>query len=314
VSEPLPLPEGFAVGHWTELDAETGCTVVIPPPRTRAAADVRGGGPGTRELDVLESRANPEEATAIVLAGGSAFGLAAADGASRWLEENERGYETFAGRVPLVPAAVIYDLASGRGDVRPDAESGYAACEAARGGVPERGRVGVGAGAGVGKILGRERGTPSGVGYAAVEIGSGERVAAVAVCNAAGDVIDVDGSVLGGPHGEDGTILRSAELIVGMTDPPPWSQGVGHNTTLVCVCTDAALTKPGCGAVARMASAGMARAVDPVFSPVDGDVVFCLASGRAEMGPWAVMSVGTAAATVAAAAIRDAVRSAAGAR
>jgi L-aminopeptidase/D-esterase-like protein len=207
---------------------------------------------------------------------------------------------------------VIYDLASGSPDVRPDADAGYAACEAARAGVPERGRIGAGAGAGVGKILGRERGTPSGVGYASLRVGSGELVAAVAVCNAAGDVIDADGSVLGGPRGEDGSLLRSAELIVGMSDSPEWASRREPNTTLVCICTDATLTKPGCGAVARMASAGMARAVDPVFSPVDGDVAFCLASGAGEIQPWAVMSVGTAAATAAAAAIRDAVRSAAG--
>jgi L-aminopeptidase/D-esterase-like protein len=311
VSELLPLPDGFSVGHWTDSDAETGCTVVIPPPHTRAAADVRGGGPGTRELDVLESLATPEEATAVMLAGGSAFGLAAADGAARWLEERDRGYETFSGRVPLVPAAVIYDLASGRADVRPDADAGYAACEASHGGVPERGRIGAGAGAGVGKILGRERGTPSGVGYAAVRVATGELVAAVAVCNAAGDVIDADGSVLGGPRGDDDAMLRSAELIVGMGEPPEWTRGVGHNTTLVCICTDAGLTKPGCGVVARMATAGIARAVDPVFSPVDGDVAFCLASGAGEMQRWALMSLGTAAATAAADAIRDAVRSAA---
>jgi L-aminopeptidase/D-esterase-like protein len=310
VSEPLPLPDGYGVGHWTDHEAQTGCTVVIPPPGTRAAADVRGGGPGTRELDVLESLATPEEATAVVFAGGSAFGLAAADGAARWLEEHDRGYETFAGRVPLVPAAVIYDLASGPAEVRPDAEAGYAACEAARGGVPERGRIGAGTGAGVGKILGRDRGTPSGVGYAAARVGSGDVVAALAVCNAAGDVVDSDGSVLGGPHGDDGSLLRSSELIAAMGQPPEWTQEVGQNTTLVCVCTDAPLTKPGCGAVGRMASAGMARAVDPVFSPVDGDVAFCLASGTGPMERWTVMSVGTVAATAAAAAIRDAVRSA----
>lgn len=315
----LPLPAGFEVGHWGHEEGETGCTVVIPPPLTRAAADVRGGGPGTRELDVLGSLATAEEATALVLTGGSAFGLAAADGVARWLEEHDRGYETPAGKVPLVPAAVIYDLATGSPDVRPGPDAGYAACEAARGGVPERGRVGAGTGAAVGKLLGRERAHRTGVGYAALRVGSGETVAALAVVNAFGDVIGEDGEVLAGPRGERGEMLRTADEIAAMKQAPDWRQGDSApsvpdrapppepNTTLVCICTDASLTKPACGAVARMASAGIGRAVDPAFTPVDGDIAFCLASGRGEMRPWAVMSIGTAAATAATAAIRNAV-------
>jgi L-aminopeptidase/D-esterase-like protein len=310
MSEPLPLPAGFAVGHWSDPEGRTGCTVVIPPPATRAAADVRGGGPGTREIEVLESLANPQEATAVVLAGGSAFGLAAADGAARWLEEHDRGYETFTARVPLVPAAVIYDLAEGQASARPDADSGYAACEAAREGVPERGRVGAGSGAAAGKARGRERATPTGVGFAARRVGSGETVAAIAVANPSGDVLAEDGSVLAGPREDDGSMGRSAEIMLGMAEPPPWAAGARAATTLVCVCTDASLTKPGCGVVARMASAGIARAVEPVFSSADGDVAFCLASGRGEPNRWTELVVGTAAASVTAAAIRDAVRQA----
>jgi L-aminopeptidase/D-esterase-like protein len=310
MSQPLPLPTGFAVGHWSDPGGRTGCTVIIPPPATRAAADVRGGGPGTREIEVLESLANPQEATAVVFAGGSAFGLAAADGAARWLEEHDRGYDAFTARVPLVPAAVIYDLAEGQSSARPDADSGYAACEAAREGVPERGRVGAGTGAAAGKARGRENATAAGVGYAAVRVGSGETVAAIAVANPSGDVLAEDGSVLAGPREEDGSMGRSSEIMLAMSGPPEWASGEREATTLVCVCTDASLTKPGCGAVARMASAGIARAVDPVFSPADGDVAFCLASGRGETDRWTVMIVGTAAANVTAAAIRDAVRQA----
>jgi L-aminopeptidase/D-esterase-like protein len=316
MTEPLPLPEGFLVGHWTDSDARTGSTVVIPPAGARGGVDVRGGGTGTRELEVLAPLANSEGPTAVLMTGGSAFGLAAADGVSRWLEERGLGRPTPMGPIPLVSTAVVFDLVEG-GASRPGPDQGYAACEAAARGVPRRGRVGAGAGTAVGKVLGREGATAGGVGYAAVHLPSGDTVAALAVANAAGDVIADSGEVLGGPHAEDGTLLRSAELIQEMAEPPYWTLRPGENTTLVCVCTDASLDKRGCGIVARMASGGLARAVDPVFSPVDGDVVFCLASGASPPAPpspeasWALMTLGTAAATVTAAAIRDAIRSAA---
>jgi L-aminopeptidase/D-esterase-like protein len=307
VSEPPPLPEGFAVGHWSDPVGGTGCTVVIPPPETPGGVCVHGGGPGTRETDTLRPLANAQEANAILITGGSAFGLAAADGVVRWLEDHDRGYFTPYGRVPLVPAAVIYDLPSGEGKVRPGAEQGYAACEAASGGVPERGAVGAGTGATVGKLLGRERSRQGGVGYAALVTGTGHTVAAVATVNAVGDVIDEDGSVLAGPRGEEGESVRGAELIAAMKQPPEFRVPEG-NSTPVCVCTDATLDKRQCSIVARAATAGLGRAVDPVFTPVDGDVVFCLASGRGEHDQFAPFQIGAAAATVTAAAIRDAVR------
>jgi L-aminopeptidase/D-esterase-like protein len=307
LSEPLAPPEGFSVGHWTDAEGATGCTVAIAPPGTQAGVDVRGGGPGTRETEVIGPLAGTAEVTAVMLAGGSAYGLAAADGAMRWLEEQGRGYETPGGLVPIVPAAVIYDLVEGDPRSRPDAESGRAACAAARPGVPERGRIGAGSGAAVGKILGRQRSTPAGVGYAAVRAGRGELVAALAVVNAFGDVIGPGGDVLAGPRGEDGKLGRTAELLAGMEKPPEWAALEERNTTLVCVMTDAALDKPSCTRVARMASGGVARAVDPVFSDVDGDVVFCLASGGPARERFATTAVGAVAATVTAAAIRDAV-------
>jgi len=307
MSEPPRLPEGFAVGHWSDPAGGTGCTVVLSPPETRAGVCVHGGGPGTRETDVLRPLANAQEANAVLLTGGSAFGLAAADGVVRWLAEHERGYFTPYGRVPLVPAAVLYDLPSGSGDVRPGPEEGDAACEAAGPGVPERGAVGAGTGATVGKILGRERARQGGVGYAALITGTGHTVAAIAAVNAAGDVIDEDGSVLAGPIGEEGEVLRGAELIAAMEQPPEFRVPEG-NSTPVCICTDAALDKRGCSMVARAATAGLGRAVDPVFTPVDGDVVFCLASGRGEPDQFAPFQIGAAAATVTATAIRDAVR------
>jgi L-aminopeptidase/D-esterase-like protein len=317
LSEPLPLPEGFAVGHWTDLDAGTGCTVVIAPAGTRGGVEVRGGGTGTREVEGLAPLANAEGPTAVLLTGGSAFGLAAADGAIRWLEERGLGRPTPFGAIPLVSTAVVFDLTAGNPGRRPGPDAGYAACEAAAGGVPARGRVGAGAGAAVGKLLGRERATLAGVGYAAARLGSGETIAAIAVANASGDVLGEDGGVLGGPRGERGDLLRSAELMRDMPQPPVFGLRPGESTTLACVCTDAALDKRGCGIVARIASAGIARAVDPAFTPFDGDVAFCLASGDGAPPPagpaasWWLNVLGATAATLTADAIRDAVRQAA---
>jgi L-aminopeptidase/D-esterase-like protein len=311
VSEVLPLPQGFSVGHWSDREGLTGCSVVIPPPGTVGGVAVQGGGPGTRETDTLSPLSRSEEASAILLTGGSAFGLAAADGVVRWLEEQGLGYWTPAGRVPLVPSAVIYDLANGDPKARPGPNAGYSACEDAGSGIPERGSVGVGTGATVAKTLGRERGTAGGFGYAAVRTGGGEIVAAVAAVNAAGDVIDEDGSLLAGPRDDSGDMVRGAEQLVSMEQPPEFKAPEG-NTTLACVCTDAPLSKRECGMVARAATAGIARAVDPTFTPVDGDVVFCLASGTAgDPRPFISLQIGVAAANVTAAAIRDAVRQAA---
>jgi L-aminopeptidase/D-esterase-like protein len=304
----LAPPAGFLIGHRTNAEGRTGCTVLIAPPSSRGGVDVRGGGPGTRETDVIGPLAGTAEVTAVVLAGGSAFGLAAADGAVRWLEERGRGYVTPGGIVPIVPAAVIYDLVEGDPGARPRPEDGYAACEGAREGVPERGRVGAGTGAAVGKTLGRERSAPSGVGYAAATAAGGFTVAALAVANSFGDVVGADGEVLGGPRADDGSVARSAELIAAMEGPPDWTELEERNTTLVCVMTDAPLDKPTCTRVARMASGGVARAVDPVFSDADGDVVFCLASGSGTLDRFAGIVIGTVAATVTAAAIRDAVK------
>jgi L-aminopeptidase/D-esterase-like protein len=312
VSDPLPLPQGFAVGHWTDLEADTGCTVVLAPAGTRGGVDVRGGGTGTRELEGLAPLANAEGPTAVLLTGGSAFGLAAADGVIRWLEERGVGRPTPVGPIPLVSAAVVFDAAAGNPGGRPGPDAGRAACEAADGGVPPRGRVGAGTGAAVGKLLGREGAAQGGVGYAAARLGGGETLAALAVANAWGDVIGDDGEVLGGPRGERGEQLRTAERIRDMPQLPGWAVRPAQSTTLVCVCTDAALDKRGCGIVARIAAGGIARAVDPAFTPFDGDIAFCLASGGAapaQPGPaasWSLTVLGTAAATLTAAAIRDA--------
>ena len=307
----VPLPAGFKIGHWTDLEAQTGCTVVIPPPGTRGGVDVRGGGTGTREIETLSPLANAEGPTAVLLTGGSAFGLAAADGVARWLEERGLGHPTPAGVVPLVPAAVIFDLAAGDAGRRPGPAEGYAACEHATATIPERGAVGAGAGAAVGKALGRERSTRSGVGYAATALADGTVLAAIVVANAFGDVIARDGTLLGAPHDDRGRMIPTADAVHELPGPAPSPSG---NTTLACVFTDASLDKRGCAVVARMASAGLARAVDPVFTPLDGDVVFCLASGSESPPPagvaatWALTVLGAQAATLTADAIRDAVK------
>lgn len=307
-----PLPDGFQVGHWTNADAATGCTVVLAPPDGAvASADVRGGGTGTREIELLGPLANASAVHAVLLTGRSAFGLAAADGVVRWLEENGRGYETPGGIVPLVPAAVLYDLVTGDPSVRPGPEEGYQACKAATP-EPARGSVGAGTGTAVGKLFGRERAVKTGVGVASQTLPQGPRLAVLAVVNAWGDVIAEDGSVLAGPRLEDGSFARTAAILREQVfEPPAYRRGEpAENTTLVCVITDAELTKVGCGIVAKMTQAGMARAVDPVHSSVDGDVVFTLSSGRAE--PVDPLIVGVVSATLAAEAIRDSCRQAKG--
>lgn len=311
MTKPCPLPDGFGIGHWTEAHGGTGCTVVIPPAGTRGAVEIRGGGTSTRDIEALDMLANAEGPNALLLTGGSAFGLAAAEGIVRWLEERGVGRPTRSGPVPLVCGAVIYDLSEkGR---RPGPDAGYAACERAAVDACERGPVGAGAGAAVGKLLGRERSTSAGVGLAATELSTGVRVGSLAVANALGDVVGADGGLIGSPHDEAGNPVRTAELIQSIAVPSELAARPEENTTLVCICTDASLDKRSCAIVARMASAGIARAVDPVFSPFDGDAVFCLASGSGPTAApglaasWALAAIGAAAATVTATAIRDAV-------
>lgn len=302
----LVPPSGFRIGHWSDSSARTGCTVVIAPEGTRGGVDIRGGGPGTRETDVIGPFAGTDRVSAVVFSGGSAYGLAAADGVMHWLEEQGIGYPTPAGVVPIVPAAIVYDLTAGDPAVRPDAAAGRAACDAANEGVPERGRVGAGCGTAAGKILGREHAAASGVGYAAAVGGTGFRVAALAVVNPFGDVIAADGTALAAARGADGAEVRAADAIAGMEGPPQWTRMTAGNTTLVCVMTDAALGKADCARVARAAAAGIARAVEPVFTDVDGDVVFCLASGQDERADrFTVLQLQALAASVTADAIRD---------
>jgi len=298
------LPDGFGVGHHTDTRGWTGCTVVLAPEGAVAAGEVRGGGPGTREADLLSPAASATGIHALVLAGGSAYGLAAADGAVRYLEERGRGYQTPAGVVPLVAAAIVFDLMLGEPRARPSADEAYAACVAARRD-PARGSVGAGTGCTAGSLLGPGSWTKAGLGVATATAGEAT-VSALAVANPFGDVVDADGRVLAGVR-RGGGFARTVELLREGTLP---SFSERESTTLVCVMTDAKLTKTEAWLAARAATAGVARAVIPSATSFDGDFTCCIASGAVEAPPLVVSAL---AAETAAAAVRDGVRRATGA-
>jgi L-aminopeptidase/D-esterase-like protein len=295
---------GVRVGHWTDAAAGTGCTVVIPPPGTVGAAEVRGGGPATRETELLAPQASVHAVTALLLTGGSAFGLDSASGVMRWCEEEGLGHDTGVARVPVVPAACIYDLGVTDNARRPGPDDGYAACRAAREEPHAVGSVGAGTGATVGKLRGRPGWCKGGLGAGVRRLYDGVTVAALAVVNAWGDVLDERGEVLAGAFDPGRGFVGAAGRVIDFPPEHPRLAAPG-STTLVCVVTDGALDRAQAGIVARMAHAGLARAVSPCHTPLDGDVVFCLATGATPAGPFAV---GVAAAEATSAAIRDAVR------
>jgi L-aminopeptidase/D-esterase-like protein len=299
------LPEGVTVGHWTDREAWTGCSVCLLPEGSVASCEVRGGAPGTLGSDILQPWSAGPGANAILLTGGSAFGLAAADGVVRWLAEREIGFQTPAARVPLVGAAVVYNLGLGDAETRPGMESGYAACDAAVADI-ERGSVGAGTGCTVGKLLGAEYWTKGGLGLASAELPGGGIVAAVAVVNAVGEVVGADGAVLAGLWQDGAYLSASAVVASGSELRRPWREA----TTLVSVVTDVELTKLEAWMCARAANAGVARAVTPVWTPFDGDTVFCVSTGRVQGD---ALEVSLSAADVVAESIRDAIRQATGA-
>ena len=299
---------GFMVGHWTDLEGATGCTVILCPPGTVGGVDVRGSAPGTRETDLLDPVNLVQQVDAILLAGGSAYGLAAADGVMRWLEEHGRGLDVGVARVPIVPAAVIFDLSLGRPDARPGAEAGYAACAAASAGPVAQGNVGAGTGATIGKAGGFNSATKGGLGSALREAAGGLRVAALAVVNAFGEVRDPgSGRVLAGIRQPQGGFADPLAALEAMASQSLASLRQGTNTTLVVVATNAALTKAGATKVAQMAHDGLARVIRPAHTMLDGDTIFALSAGevRADLN-----LVGALAAEAAAAAILAGVRAA----
>ncbi len=261
---------GILVGHDTHVAAATGCTVVLTPFGAVAAVDVRGGAPGTRETDLLRPENLVAEVHGLVLSGGSAFGLAAADGVMRWLYEQGAGFDTGIVRVPIVPAAVLYDLAEGRADVWPDAAAGYRACQAATAEPVAEGRVGAGAGATVAKLGGPGTAQPGGLGSYALPLPAGGWVAALVAVNALGEIVDPS----------DGRIVVGAPSV----SAPGAMPFAGRNTTIGIVATDQVLNKAQCLRVAQMAHDGLARAIRPSHTLYDGDTLFAVSTGRGAPG------------------------------
>lgn len=269
------------MGHATNTEGLTGCTAVLFDRSAVVGVDVRGSSPGTRETDRLGPVGMVRDTHALLLTGGSAFGLAAADGIVKFLEEKGFGLDVGVAKIPLVSAAVIFDLMAGSPEARPDAAMGYEAASAAASGDFEQGTVGAGTGATVGKMLGLENAMKGGLGSASVDLGDGLIVGALAVVNAVGDVRDEQGQILAGPRREDGSLADSEELMPQATDRMRW----GQNTTLGVVATNARLSKPATTKVAQMSHDGLARAIHPVHTSVDGDVVFAASVGEIETAP-----------------------------
>jgi L-aminopeptidase/D-esterase len=294
---------GIKVGHYTDKEGVTGCTVILCEQGAVAGVDVSGSAPGTRETDLLRSGNLVEKIQAIILSGGSAFGLDAAGGVMRYLEERGFGHETSVAKVPIVPAAIIYDLNVGNSRIRPGAEEGYRACLAAIDGEVTEGCVGVGTGATVGKILGMERATKSGLGTASQKIANGIVMAALVVVNAFGDVIDSKmGKVIAGPRqlGKSGFLSTSELLKSGQFNKAV----LPFNTVIGVVTTNAKLSKAETGKLAQVAQVGVARTIDPCHTMYDGDVLFAVSLGERK-GDF--MTLGAVAAEVVAAAITRAI-------
>ena len=289
------LGSGFSVGHWTDRDAETGCTVVLPPRGTVASCDIRGSSPGSREIESLKAGKRLNEIHGLLLTGGSAFGLGAADGVMAWLAERGIGYETPAARIPIVPTAVVFDLGTGRPEW-PHAEHARAACDAAAEEV-EVGRIGAGIGCTVGKWAGREHGVRGGVGIAEVADG-GHRVAALAVVNAIGDILDSDGAVIAGTTAEQPRFWQ----------PPPDEGRLGGNTVLAVLATSASIDKRDARFLAARGSDGVTVAVRPAHTRYDGDVVFAIAGPPEDGAKTNVDILGSLATRAVAEAVRNAVR------
>jgi L-aminopeptidase/D-esterase-like protein len=295
---------GIRVGHDTNLEAGTGCTVILCDTPATGGVDVRGGAPATRETDLLNPINLVEGINAILLAGGSAFGLDAASGVMRYLEERGIGYETGVARVPIVPAAAIFDLGFGSATIRPDAASGYRACENASSDAVTQGTVGAGTGATVAKLAGPDFMMKGGLGSSSMQLPDGSIVGAIVVVNAVGDIVDPGTQqVIAGARKPGGAGFVSAS---------PFS-----NTTLAVVATSAALTGNQATKMAQMAHDGMAQAIRPVHTMFDGDTVFALALGptsqQLHSSPLAAQQIsiiGAAAATTLARAIVKAVRNA----
>lgn len=306
---------GIKVGHAQNETALTGCTVILCEKGATGGVDQRGGAPGTRETDALRPMHLVDRVHGVLLAGGSAFGLDAASGVMRYLAERKAGFNAGVARVPIVPAAILFDLAIGKSDVFPDAEMGYQACLNASQAAPAQGNVGAGSGATVGKVLGMGQAMKSGVGTASIEIGAGVIVAALMVVNAFGDVVDAhtgqiiagartvqNGSIKIGAHGYFTDTLAIMKTSVGRN---ALGFSARQNTVIGVVATNAKLTKEETNFVAQMAHNGIALAIRPAHTLFDGDTIFALAVNQKRAD---VNIVGAFAAQVVAEAILNAVK------
>ena len=280
---------GILVGHVEDPDAITGCTIVLCKDGAVAGVDQRGGAPGTRETDLLGPMHLVQKVHAVLLTGGSAFGLDAATGVMRYLEEQGVGFNVRVAKVPIVPAAVLFDLDIGSADVRPDAEMGYAACLNATGDPPREGNAGAGMGATVGKILGMASAMKSGIGTASINLGAGLVVGAIVALNAFGDVIDPrTGAILAGARpaklgpakvGGEGPYADTLEVMKSMIGKTVLSFASRGNTVIGVVATNAALSKEDANKVAQMAHDGLARTIRPAHTMLDGDTIFAISTG-----------------------------------
>ena len=306
---------GILVGHAQNEEALTGCTVILCEKGAVGGVDQRGGAPGTREVDALHPMHLVSKVHGVVLAGGSAFGLEAATGVMRYLEERDVGFDTHIVKVPIVPAAILFDLGIGKSDIRPDAAMGYSACQNASSEPPAEGNIGAGTGATVGKILGVGQCMKSGIGSASMEIGAGVIVGAIVAVNAFGDVIDPStGQIIAGARSKDvgplhigapgyfADTLQVMQTLIGRTI---LGFGSRENTVIGVVATNAKLDKEATNKVAQMAHDGLARTVRPAHTMLDGDTIFALATGEHAAD---VNIVGAYAAEVFAQAILRAVR------
>jgi L-aminopeptidase/D-esterase-like protein len=304
---------GIKVGHFSDARRPTGCTVILCEEGATAGVDVRGSAPGTRETDLLDPKNLVQQVHAVVLSGGSAFGLDAATGVVRYLEERGVGYDTGVARVPIVPAAILFDLGVGDAKIRPDAEAGYKACKAAQSSAPAEGNVGAGAGATVGKMFGMRRAMKGGLGTASIRVGNDLTVGAMVAVNAVGDIIDpATSKLIAGARTADGKKLQGAMagLLRGETLPPLFG---GTNTTIGVVATDARLDKAQAQKVAQMAHDGLARTINPAHTMFDGDTIFAIATGKSSSTkPANVTLIGALAAEAMAQAVVRAIKAARG--
>jgi L-aminopeptidase/D-esterase-like protein len=306
--------DGILVGQAQDMKALTGCTVIIYPKGAIGGVDQRGGAPGTRETDLLRPMHMVDKMHAVLLAGGSAFGLDAASGVMKFLEEKRIGFNAGIVRVPIVPAAVIFDLGLGKSEIRPNAEMGYQACKNATSKAPTQGNYGAGTGASVGKIFGMGQAMKSGIGTACLELGGNLRVAAMMVVNAFGDVLDPKSStIIAGARslqkgllkiGTENYFANSLETMKSFVGKTVLNIASKQNTVIGVVATNAALTKEEANKVAQMAHNGLAKTINPAHTMFDGDTIFVMATGEKRAD---VSLVGAYAAEVVAQAIVNAV-------